>query len=53
MKPDSWDKQTLRAVNSTELLLDLFGERGIQATFFVLGWLAEREKGLVKKNSEG
>jgi len=47
--PDSWDKQTLRAVNSTELLLDLFGERGIQATFFVLGWLAEREKGLVKK----
>jgi polysaccharide deacetylase family protein (PEP-CTERM system associated) len=30
-------------------LLDLFDEKNIKATFFVLGWVAERERELIKR----
>jgi polysaccharide deacetylase family protein (PEP-CTERM system associated) len=33
---------------STTSLLDLLDEAGVRATFFVLGWVAEREPGLVR-----
>jgi polysaccharide deacetylase family protein (PEP-CTERM system associated) len=38
----SWDARELRVERNTERLLALFAERGITATFFVLGWVAER-----------
>jgi polysaccharide deacetylase family protein (PEP-CTERM system associated) len=47
--PDTWGKQELRAVDSTLRLLDLFEERSVQATFFILGWVAERAPELVKR----
>ena len=42
-----WDKQTLRVEQNTHKLLNLFDEYQIKATFFVLGWVAERASGLI------
>ena len=37
-----WDRLQLRCGDSTRRLLDLFARRGAKATFFCLGWIAER-----------
>ena len=39
---DSWTSQESRVVGSTQRLLDLFEKFDVRATFFVLGWVAER-----------
>jgi polysaccharide deacetylase family protein (PEP-CTERM system associated) len=44
-----WDQMEYRAEQSTNRLLALFGERGIRATFFVLGWVAQRSPTLVRR----
>jgi polysaccharide deacetylase family protein (PEP-CTERM system associated) len=36
-------------VRNTEIILDLLAERGTAATFFVLGWVAERHPELVRR----
>ena len=46
---DSWDARTRRSDVATKNLLDLFDQHNAKATFFVLGWLAEREPGLVRE----
>lgn len=46
--PATWDRFPLRVERNTERLLDLFAERGVRATFFVLGWVAERCPDLVR-----
>ena len=46
---DSWDRHESRVEANTEQLLKLFESRGIQGTFFVLGWTAERLPGLVRR----
>ncbi len=46
--PASWDRFPLRVEHNTQRLLDLFAERGVRATFFVLGWVAERCPNLVR-----
>lgn len=46
--PSQWDDQPSRVVQNTEKLLSLFNKHGIKATFFVLGWVAEREPKLVE-----
>ena len=38
---ESWDKQIARIEASTRTLLDLFDRYQVQATFFVLGWIAD------------
>lgn len=45
----SWPTMELRADSSTRRLLDMFDEASIKATFFVLGWLAEKVPALVKE----
>lgn len=45
----NWDKMEYRAESSTRLLLDLFEESNIHATFFVLGWVARRSPDLVRE----
>ncbi len=37
-----------RVVKNTERILQLFDEHRVKATFFVLGWVAKREPGLVR-----
>ena len=42
-----WDQYKSRVCANTERLLAIFDEEGVQATFFVLGWVAERFPALV------
>ncbi len=46
---DSWDQRESRVVANTDRLLGLFEELGVRATFFVLGWVAERHPALVRR----
>ena len=45
--PSSWDGLPRRVEHNTHRLLDLLSEHEVQATFFVLGWVAERLPHLV------
>lgn len=47
-----WDKFPSRVTNNTQRLLNLFDEFDVKATFFILGWVAERNRGLVKEIAE-
>ena len=42
-----WGNHTLRVERNTHQLLDLFDGHDIKATFFVLGWVADRVAGLI------
>ena len=44
-----WDKCESRVERTTGTLLDLFGKHRVEATFFVLGWVAERFPDLVRE----
>ncbi|MEZ5837827.1 MAG: DUF3473 domain-containing protein [Geminicoccaceae bacterium] len=46
---DDWDRLPSRVVASTGRLLDLMEETSTKATFFTLGWVAERHPGLVRR----
>lgn len=45
----AWDTFPLRCGDSTRRLLDLFARRNQKATFFFLGWIAERLPDLVRE----
>jgi len=54
VSPEQWPFFEHRVAANTDRLLGLLAERGVRATFFVLGWVAEREPALVRKiASEG
>ena len=44
-----WDTQPSRVADSARRLLDLFDRHGSRATFFALGWVAERQPALVRE----
>lgn len=44
-----WDAMESRVSRNTERLLELFEQAGTHATFFVLGWVAERFPALIKR----
>ena len=44
-----WQQFELRCLDSTRRLLDLFARRDAKATFFFLGWIAERLPDLVRE----
>jgi polysaccharide deacetylase family protein (PEP-CTERM system associated) len=39
---ESWDERELRVETNTHLILDILDRNATKATFFVLGWVAER-----------
>jgi len=43
-----WDAQPSRVIEPTHRLLDLFDQTESRATFFVLGWIAERNPKLLR-----
>lgn len=49
IKSDDWDKIPARVTNNLHRLLDLFDEKDVKATHFVLGWVAERFPELIKE----
>jgi polysaccharide deacetylase family protein (PEP-CTERM system associated) len=44
-----WERIPCRVERNVETILSLFAEARARATFFTLGWIAERYPGLVKK----
>ena len=44
-----WDNHSLRVERNTQRLMDMFDEAQVKATFFVLGWVADRNKSLIKE----
>jgi len=46
---EQWDSYPLRVELNTSHILDILDEFGVKATFFVLGWVAERKPALVKE----
>lgn len=44
-----WDHYPLRVGDATRRVLDLFDRAGAKATFFTLGWVAERAPALVRE----
>jgi polysaccharide deacetylase family protein (PEP-CTERM system associated) len=44
-----WDRCESRVERNTIRLLDLFGRYGVEGTFFVLGWIADRFPDLVRE----
>lgn len=49
IKPAQWDAMPSRVEANTERLLGLFEHHDIKATFFILGWVAERFPALVQR----
>lgn len=46
---EQWDSFDCRVVANTEQILDLLERTGVQATFYVLGWVAEKFPHLVRE----
>jgi polysaccharide deacetylase family protein (PEP-CTERM system associated) len=46
---EEWDRCESRVADSTRRLLELFARRDVRATFFVLGWVAERQPDLIRE----
>ena len=44
-----WDRIPRRVQHNVDAILSLFGEARVRATFFTLGWIAERDPALVKR----
>ena len=44
-----WERFPRRVVDSTRVVIDLLAERQLRATFFILGWVAEREPALIRE----
>ena len=51
-RPD-WEKWPCRVEGNIARILALFERRGIKATFFTLGWIAERYPGVVRRIVDG
>lgn len=49
---NDWDKHESRVEASTDRLLALFDQCEVRATFFILGWVAERFPALVRRIAE-
>ena len=47
--PSRWDEYESRVVANTTAVLALLAERSVSGTFFVLGWVAKRHPGLVRR----
>ena len=45
---EDWDGLELRVGDNVARILDLFDEAGVKATFFTLGWIAERNRTAIR-----
>ena len=52
ISPDDWAHMEFRVEQNTTKMLDLLEEYKVKATFFVVGWVAEKHPHLVKKISQ-
>ena len=49
LRPEEWPGLESRVVATTERILDILDREHVRATFFVLGWVAERHPSLVRE----
>ncbi|MDP2626484.1 MAG: DUF3473 domain-containing protein [Candidatus Rokubacteria bacterium] len=49
VRPEDWSGLESRVVDSTQRLLDILDREQVRATFFILGWVAERHPALVRE----
>jgi len=49
----TWDSHPSRVERNTDLILDLLAKHGHTATFFTLGWVAQRNPALVRRIVSG
>ncbi len=49
VSPESWGEQPSRVDRNVNLVLEILDRHDAKATFFVLGWLAERRPDLVRR----
>ena len=49
VSPESWGQQPSRVDRNVNRVLEILDRHGVKATFFVLGWLAERRPDLVRR----
>ncbi|MGC4250374.1 MAG: DUF3473 domain-containing protein [Sphingobium sp.] len=52
IRRDDWDSLTHRVERNTDAVLELFDAAGVTATFFTLGWVAERYPALMRRIAE-
>jgi polysaccharide deacetylase family protein (PEP-CTERM system associated) len=46
---DTWDRLPHRVERNSDKVLELFDRAGVKATFFTLGWVAERYPALIRR----
>jgi len=50
---DEWPAYQSRVVQNTRKIMDILDERHVKATFFILGWVAERFPDMVRELADG
>jgi polysaccharide deacetylase family protein (PEP-CTERM system associated) len=53
IRREDWASYPCRVEQNTDALLELFAEYGVRATFFTLGWVADRYPRLVRRIVDG
>lgn len=48
-RKEDWDSFPSRIEQSVDAALELFGAAGVRATFFTLGWIAERHPAMIRR----
>lgn len=48
MSPSDWSSMTSRVAYQTQLILELLESNNVKATFFILGWVAEKHPELIR-----
>ena len=48
IRPENWERLESRVERNTERVLARLDEHGVKATFFVLGWIAQRHPALIQ-----
>jgi polysaccharide deacetylase family protein (PEP-CTERM system associated) len=48
VQPEDWSRFESRVEGNTYRLLEIFATRDVSATFFILGWVADRHPGVVR-----
>lgn len=53
IRRDEWDSRECRVERNVELILQMLAQRKVKATFFTLGWIAQRYPQLVRQIVDG
>ena len=53
IKRSEWDSRECRVERNVDRILALLDDRGVRATFFTLGWIAERYPAMVRRIVDG